>query len=87
MTRVRSALPQRGVPCSLALAPRSTLDGTPVGLYLLLAGAERFVIEVFRAKDDRLMGPFTVAQALSALVVVVGIAWLRRGPASMPAAA
>src|SRR5690606_20684067 len=30
------------------------------GLYLALAGVERFIIEILRAKDDRFFGPFTV---------------------------
>lgn len=54
------------------------LTGRLFGLYLLLAGAERFAVEVLRAKDDRLLGPFTVAQALSGVALVVGIAWLGR---------
>jgi phosphatidylglycerol:prolipoprotein diacylglycerol transferase len=30
-----------------------------------LAGVERFIVEIFRAKDDRFFGPFTVAQTIS----------------------
>jgi phosphatidylglycerol:prolipoprotein diacylglycerol transferase len=45
------------------------------GLYLVLTGAARFVIEFFRAKDDRFFGPITLAQALSLAVVVLGT-WL-----------
>jgi phosphatidylglycerol:prolipoprotein diacylglycerol transferase len=41
-------------------------------LYLALAGTERFLIEFLRAKDDRLFGPFTVAQAMSFLLIVLG---------------
>jgi phosphatidylglycerol:prolipoprotein diacylglycerol transferase len=43
-------------------------------LYLMFAGAERFVIEIFRAKDDRFLGPFTIAQATSVLLIVTGAA-------------
>ena len=43
------------------------------GCYLMAAGVERFVIEVFRAKDDRLLGDFTVAQLASVGLVVVGV--------------
>jgi phosphatidylglycerol:prolipoprotein diacylglycerol transferase len=46
--------------------------GTMFALYLMFAGAERFVIEIFRAKDDRFLGPFTIAQATSVLLVAVG---------------
>lgn len=42
------------------------------GLYLTLAGSERFLIEFLRAKDDRLLGPFTVAQGMSVLLIVLG---------------
>lgn len=42
------------------------------GCYLVLAGIERFTIEFFRAKDDRLLSGFTIAQAMSVGLVVVG---------------
>jgi phosphatidylglycerol:prolipoprotein diacylglycerol transferase len=61
--------------------------GWRFGVYLVLAGTERFFIEFLRAKDDRLLGPFTLAQATSALLVVVGIALLVRLGAPEPAAA
>jgi phosphatidylglycerol:prolipoprotein diacylglycerol transferase len=57
------------------------------GAYLAFAGVERFLIEILRAKDDRLLGPFTVAQLTSAIAVVVGIAImgrLRRGEQPQP---
>ncbi|HLS47666.1 MAG TPA: prolipoprotein diacylglyceryl transferase family protein, partial [Gemmatimonadales bacterium] len=44
------------------------------GAYLVWAGAERFFIEIFRAKDDRLLGPFTIAQLTSVLLVLIGVA-------------
>jgi phosphatidylglycerol:prolipoprotein diacylglycerol transferase len=51
-------------------------------LYLMLAGLERAFIEIFRAKDDRFFGPFTLAQLIS-LVIIAGGAYgffaLRRG--------
>lgn len=40
--------------------------------YLALAGGERFVIEVLRAKDDRFFGPFTIAQTISAGLMLIG---------------
>jgi phosphatidylglycerol:prolipoprotein diacylglycerol transferase len=45
------------------------------GLYLALAGVERFLIEILRAKDDRFLGPFTLAQLTSVVLVAVGV-WL-----------
>jgi len=44
----------------------------------VLAGAERFLVEFVRAKDDRLLGPFTLAQATSLLLVVAGIYLMQR---------
>lgn len=51
--------------------------GRPVGwlfgLYLILAGVERFLVEIVRAKDDRLLGPFTLAQLTSVVIVALGV--------------
>ena len=44
--------------------------------YMVFAGVERFLIELVRAKDDRLLGPFTLAQATSVLLIVAGGALL-----------
>src|SRR5258706_3223786 len=54
--------------------------------YLVLGGAERFLVELVRAKDDRVLGPFTLAQAMSVTLVLVGTALLLkwRGPAGAP---
>jgi phosphatidylglycerol:prolipoprotein diacylglycerol transferase len=46
--------------------------GWVFGLYLVLAGAERFAIEFLRLKDDRFFGPLTLAQVTSAVLVAVG---------------
>jgi phosphatidylglycerol---prolipoprotein diacylglyceryl transferase len=56
--------------------------GWRFGVYLVLAGAERFLVEFVRAKDDRLLGPFTLAQATSALMVLAGVyvMWRLREP-------
>ena len=42
-------------------------------LWLILAGAERFFVEIFRAKDDRFFGPLTVAQVISMGLIAVGV--------------
>jgi len=51
--------------------------GYPVGwlfgLYLIFAGAERFLVEIVRAKDDRFLGPFTLAQLTSVILVAIGL--------------
>jgi phosphatidylglycerol:prolipoprotein diacylglycerol transferase len=57
------------------------------GWYLIVAGIERFGIEVLRAKDDRLLGVFTLAQLTSVLLVATGAillqAW-KSAPAVAP---
>jgi phosphatidylglycerol:prolipoprotein diacylglycerol transferase len=45
------------------------------GLYLVIAGGERFLIEILRAKDDRFLGPFTLAQLTSVVLIAIGI-WI-----------
>lgn len=57
--------------------------------YLLFAGAERFLVELVRAKDDRFIGPFTIAQATSVLLMLVGGALMYKwkqpaGPQPLP---
>ena len=46
------------------------------GLYCVLAGVERFVIEFVRAKDDKFFGPLTVAQAIAIAIALFGAAWM-----------
>lgn len=46
------------------------------GAYCVLAGVERFIIEFFRAKDDRFFGAFTVAQLIALGFAVAGVAWM-----------
>jgi len=43
-------------------------------LWLALAGGERFLVEFFRAKDDRFFGFLTLAQVISLVLVLVGSA-------------
>lgn len=47
-------------------------------LWLVLAGLERFVIEFFRAKDDRFFAALSLAQVISIGLMVVGLWLLRR---------
>ena len=51
-------------------------EGWLFGLYCVLAGVERFVIEFFRAKDDRAFGPFTTAQAIALAIGLAGAIWM-----------
>jgi phosphatidylglycerol:prolipoprotein diacylglycerol transferase len=55
-----------------SLRQRGRPVGWLFGLYLVLAGIERFLVEILRAKDDRFLGPFTLAQLTSVIIVVVG---------------
>jgi phosphatidylglycerol:prolipoprotein diacylglycerol transferase len=59
-------------------------EGWLFGLYMALAGAERFLIEFFRAKDDRFFGSLTLAQVIALCICAVGIWWMqsRRHPES-----
>jgi phosphatidylglycerol:prolipoprotein diacylglycerol transferase len=50
--------------------PRGT--GWLFGLYLMLAGTERFLVEFIRAKDDRFFGALSLAQLTALAVVAIG---------------
>jgi len=52
-------------------------EGWLFGLYCTLAGVERFIVEFFRAKDDRFVGALTVAQAIALAFAVGGVLWMR----------
>jgi phosphatidylglycerol:prolipoprotein diacylglycerol transferase len=49
-------------------------DGWLFAVWLACAGAERFFVEIFRAKDDRFFGPLTMAQMISLMLMAAGIA-------------
>ncbi len=57
-------------------------------LYLVLAGLERAFVEIFRAKDDRFIGPLTLAQVISFVIIAVGVygLWTLWGEPRQPAA-
>ena len=52
--------------------------GRVFGLFLVLMGVERFLVEIVRAKDDRFLGPFTIAQLISVILVIVGSTFILR---------
>lgn len=54
------------------------------GLYCILAGLERFVVEFFRAKND-VIGPVTSAQLVALGVTAAGIALLASRRSATPA--
>jgi phosphatidylglycerol:prolipoprotein diacylglycerol transferase len=53
-------------------------EGWLFGLYCVLAGIERFIIEFFRAKDDRFFigGVLTTAQLIAIAFAVGGAIWM-----------
>lgn len=53
-------------------------SGWLFGWYLVLGGLERLLVEFLRAKDDRKLGMFTLAQAMSACLVLLGVYLLNR---------
>ena len=71
-----------------ALRRTSRAPGWLFGWYLLLAGAERFLVEFVRAKDDRLLWGFSTAQAVAVGAIAAGVVLiaLRRRHAPQPAA-
>ena len=52
-------------------------EGWLFGVYMVLAGAERFLIEFLRAKDDRFIAGLTVAQVIAILFMAAGVAWMQ----------
>jgi phosphatidylglycerol:prolipoprotein diacylglycerol transferase len=65
------------------------VPGAMFASYLVLAGAERFLVELLRRNEDALLG-LTQPQLISILMLVVGGGWLavlrRRGGVLRPAA-
>jgi phosphatidylglycerol---prolipoprotein diacylglyceryl transferase len=52
-------------------------EGWLFGLYCLLAGIERFIVEFFRAKDDRFLGGgLTLAQLIAIGFALFGAIWM-----------
>ena len=51
-------------------------EGWLFGFYCVLAGAERFLIEFFRAKDDVSVGGLTKAQFIALGFIAMGFVWM-----------
>jgi len=49
------------------------LPGWLFGMYCILAGIERFIVEFFRAKDDRLVMGFSTAQIIGIAILTIGV--------------
>lgn len=52
-------------------------EGWLFGVYMVLAGIERFLVEFLRAKDDRFFGGLTMAQLIALAFIVAGIVWMQ----------
>jgi phosphatidylglycerol---prolipoprotein diacylglyceryl transferase len=52
-------------------------EGWLFGVYLVLAGLERFIVEFFRAKDDRVLAGLTYAQGIALALMVLGFVWMQ----------
>ena len=46
--------------------------GWLAAVYLMAVGIERFLVEFIRAKDDRMLGVFTIAQVTSIILLSIG---------------
>ena len=62
-------------------------EGWLFGMYLVLAGAERFLIEFVRAKDDRFWMGLTLAQFIAISLAIVGVIVMQMRRARPTAAA
>lgn len=52
-------------------------QGWLFGVYCVLQGTERFIVEFFRAKDDRFFGTFTMAQMIALGFIAAGAVWMQ----------
>ena len=48
-------------------------EGWLFGFWAVLAGIERFLVEFLRAKDDRVVGPLTLAQVIAIAIALAGV--------------
>ncbi|HWV57670.1 MAG TPA: prolipoprotein diacylglyceryl transferase [Longimicrobiales bacterium] len=70
------------------MSKRGLRSGQLFGLYLGLYGVERFLIEIVRAKGDRLLLGLSTSQMLSVLLLGLAVfIWQRAGATARPAAA
>ena len=60
------------------LRAHARAPGWLFGVYLVLSSLERIIAEVFRAKDDRVLAGATIAQLVSLVLVLFGLALMRR---------
>ncbi len=62
--------------------------GWLAAVYLMAVGIERFLVEFIRAKDDRMLGVFTIAQVTSIILLTIGAAlamhWWKKDDFKIP---
>ena len=66
------------------LRKHTNKEGWLFGVYCIVAGVERFIVEFFRAKDDALTVGLTTAQIIAITIFTIGVGLIvsrRRGPA------
>lgn len=56
------------------------------GAYCVLAGIERFIVEFFRAKDDRFVAGLTIAQVIAIAIAALGVVLMTTRRRSISAA-
>jgi phosphatidylglycerol:prolipoprotein diacylglycerol transferase len=56
---------------ALWLAKKPLRPGTLFLVVMALLSVERLLVEIVRAKDDRFLGPFTLAQLISVLILAL----------------
>jgi phosphatidylglycerol:prolipoprotein diacylglycerol transferase len=61
------------------LRVRPARDGWLFGVWAILAGIERFIVEFFRAKDDRFVAGLTMAQVIAIAMMAIGTILVARG--------
>jgi phosphatidylglycerol:prolipoprotein diacylglycerol transferase len=66
------------------LARRLPVGVAGLVVFALLA-VERFAVELLRAKDDRFLGPFTLAQAIAVVILAVCLLLIRQRRSTAPA--
>ncbi|MBX9928046.1 MAG: prolipoprotein diacylglyceryl transferase [Gemmatimonadaceae bacterium] len=52
-------------------------EGWLFGAYCVAAGMERFIVEFWRAKDDRFFGTLTMAQVIALAFIAGGVVWMQ----------
>lgn len=64
---------------------RGLMTGQLFAIWMALYSVERFIIEFYRAKGDRLVGPLSTSQVASiVLLAIAGYVWWKQGRKGVP---